>query len=259
MKASNKLLIGLLAVGVLTLVGSTVAFRAEHDQIDFNDPFYGFSSTAVKPFRVLKIEGKAGKIGEIPAPVGMVKPSGNVPDKIYSNTTITVQSGKGFEIRVQKTSNVAFTYRSDGDTLIVQYEPEIFAQSIGPGQAFVDMPFAYINTPFAYILTPSVQTLVVEGATCKVAGLSMEKVAVVATDARVLISRSTIGNLLTTGKRGSLVQTASANRIRTATITSHDSTGFIAERDVFGSILLQSDSNATVKAPASLLRKMMVN
>jgi len=247
MKTSDTLLVSCLIIGILTLVGSTVALRTEHDKIDFTDPFYGYQTTAVKPFKVLRIEGR--KSGLLPlgtAPVGSNGISENPND---SYTTVGIQGGKAFEFRLQKNNKIPFTYRSIGDTLLIRYEPEFYSRRITADEAFS-------SPPFAYIIAPNIQQLIASRTTCKIAGLRTETVSIQAINARLLLSNSTINQLTSTGQRGSIVQTAATNRIHFATITSHDSTSFIAERNVFGSIILQNDSTAIIKIPASLLTKL---
>jgi hypothetical protein len=249
MKTSDKLLISLLMVGLLTLVGSTMALKAEYDTIDFNDPFYGFLSTPVKPFSILKIEGvKQGPSLSGVASIGSV---GGLPNLGDSYTTVGIQAGKTFEIRIHKDNKIPFTHRSVGDTLIIRYEPDFYAGRINADDAFSATSFAYIIAP-----SSSIQMLSATGATCKLSGLAVDKLAITTNHARVLISKSTIERLTAMGQRGSLLQTAATNRISTATITSHDSTGFTAERDIFGSLALQNDSTAILKVPASLLKKL---
>jgi hypothetical protein len=247
MKTSNKLLISLLAVGLLTLVGSVMSLRAEHDKIDFNDPFYGFSSTPIKSFSVLKIEGI--KLGVLSTGAVRIEPGKGPVNSGDSYTTVGIEAGKTFEIRAQKDNKVPFTHRFAGDTLIVRYEPEFYFRRIKGGDAFD-------NKPFVYIIAPSVRTLIATSSTCKLAGFMTDKLAITMTNARVLISKSTISDLTTSGQRGSLLQTAKTNRINKATVASYDSTGFIADHDIFGSLALQNDSTATLKIPASLLKKL---
>ena len=247
MKTSDTLLIGSTLIGLLTLVGSTVALRNEHDKIDFTDPFYGYQTTAVNPYKVLRIEGsKSGILPLGTAPVGSIGISENPND---SYTTVGIQAGKAFEIRVQKSNKIPFTYRSIGDTLLIQYEPDFYSRRITADEAFS-------SPPFIYLIAPSFQKLIASRTTCKLAGLTTENVSIQAANARVLLSKSTVNQLTSTGQRGSIVQIAATNRIHSAMITSLDSTGFIAERNVFDSITLQNDSTAIIKIPASLLTKL---
>ncbi|UHG90521.1 hypothetical protein [Spirosoma oryzicola] len=233
MKTSDKLMVGLLLVGLLTLVGSTVALKAEHDKIDFNDPFYGYSATTIKPFRVLKIE---------------VDSANKQPVK-STQTAISIQVGKSFAIRRQDQSSVPFTYRSVGDTLLVRYKPERIYWHNSTDDLLA-------TKPFAYIIVPSIGGLVANGAICTLTGLNTDSLQITSTNALVRIDKSIIGQLTASGQRGSFLQTASANRIKAATITTCDSTGFTAERDVFGSLSMQNDANTMISLPASLLRKL---
>ncbi|MDB5240368.1 MAG: hypothetical protein JWP57_993 [Spirosoma sp.] len=247
MKTSDKLLISSALISLVTLVGSTMALRREHDKIDFNDPFFGYEATAIKPFTTLKIErSKPGILPPGTALIGSNDVSQN-PNDSYTN--ISIEAGKAYEIRLQKNNKISFTYRYVGDTLLIRYEPEF-----SPMPVAVDKAFA--ASSFAYIIAPTFQALIASRTTCKLAGLTSGHLSISATNARVLLNNNTINQLTSTGQRGSLLQTTAINRIYSATITSHDSTCFMAERDVFGTIHLRNDSTATLKIPASLLKKL---
>jgi len=248
MKTSDKLLLFSLIVCLLTLVGSTVALKAEHDKIDFNDPFYGFVTTPIKPFKVLKIDG--GTIGASPTGIFPSGSAGGPQPTNDSYTSVGIQAGKTVEIRTRQDANIRFTHRMIGDTLLIQYEPEFYPRRISADEAFE-------TTPFLYVIAPSIQGLIATKTTCKLAGLTTDNLAISATNARVCLDNSSINSLIATGQSGSLLQTAATNHIRRATITSRDSTGFVAVRDVFGSLSLQNDSTAVVKVPAALLKKLL--
>lgn len=224
MKTSNKLLIGLFAIGLFTLIGAHTALKAKHDQIDFNDPFYGLASMNLKPFRVLKLEGNnAGLIG--------------------------VQTGKTYEIRLPDEVREQFTFRYQGDTLLLRYTPPSV-----PWQSRANM---YLDAaPAAVILTPTLHTVMTNRISCNVNRLSTDKLTVIQENAGVLLTNSTIGTLTVTDTQGSDLHTKATNRIDTALITSRDSSNLLVERDIFGTLRLQTDSLATVKIPGGLLKKL---
>jgi hypothetical protein len=136
-----------------------------------------------------------------------------------------------------------------GDTLVVRYEPEFHSGLISANDAFE-------AAPFAYIIAPSFQTIVANGSVCKVAGLTTDKLTLAASNARLLISNSTINNLTATGQRRSTLQTTANSQIHTADITAHSGTTFIVDRAIFGSLALHTDSTATLNVPAILLNKL---
>jgi hypothetical protein len=224
MKTSNNLLIALFIIGLFTLIGANFALKIEHDKIDFNDPFYGLSAMDLKPFRVLKLEGNN---------VGLVG----------------VQTGKASEIRLDEKAKELFTFRSQGDTLVVTYKPET-----APWQSRASQNFD--ATPVAVILTPLLQTLFTTKASCNLNKLSTDNLTIIQNGAGVLVTNSTIGSLNVTDSQGSELHTKATNRIGKAVIVSRDSSLFMAERDIFGSITLQTDSLATVKVPGGMLKKL---
>ncbi|UFH57634.1 hypothetical protein [Spirosoma sp. KNUC1025] len=247
MKTSDKLLIGSLVLGLLTLVGSTMALRAEHDTIDFNDPFYGYTSTPVKPFSILKIEGNpSGILPQGTAPIG----SNGITENPYdSYTTLGIQVGTSFEIRTPKANTIKFIHRSVGDTLLIRYEHEFYARRISADEAFA-------APPFAYIIAPAIRQLIASRTTCKLTGLKAETISIQATNARLLLSHSLINQLTSTAQTGSILQISATTHIHAATITSRDSSSFRADGSGFDALKLQNDSTAILKLPASLLTKL---
>lgn len=224
MKTSNKLLIGLFVVALFTLIGANMALKEKHDKIDFNDPFYGLASMNLKPFRVLKLEGNNAGL-------------------------LSVQTGKTPEIRLPDQAREQFVFRYRGDTLLLTYKPASV-----PWQARANM---YLDAaPAAVILTPTLQAVLTDRISCNVNRLSTDKLTIVQQSAGVLLTNSTLGTLTVTNTRGSDLHAKATNRVGTAHITSRDSSNLLIERDVFGSLTLQTDSLATVKVPGGLLEKL---
>lgn len=224
MKTSNKLLFAIFTIGLLTLFGANVALKKEYDKIDFNDPFNGLSTMNLKPFRVLKLEGNN---------VGL----------------ISVQTGKATEIRLDEKAKELFTFRPQGDTLVVIYKPES-----APWQSRASHYFDAM--PVAVFLTPTLQTLITSKASCNVNHLNVDQLTILQENAGVMLTNSTIGTLTVTNTQGSELHTKPTNRVETAFITSRDSSAFKAERDIFGALTLQSDSLAKVNVPGGLLKKL---
>ncbi|MGV3558207.1 hypothetical protein [Larkinella arboricola] len=224
MKTSNKLLIGLFVICLLTLVGANMALKEKHDKIDFNDPFYGLASMSLKPFRVLKLEGNDAGL-------------------------LSVQTGKTYEVRLPDKAREQFTFRYQGDTLLLRYTPPSV-----PWQSRANM---YLDAvPSAVILTPTLQAVITNRISCNVNRLTTDKLTVVQERAGVMLTNSTIGTLTVTDTQGSDLHAKPTNRIGTALITSRDSSNLLVEHDVFGTLTLETDSLATVKVPGGLLKKL---
>lgn len=224
MKTSNKLLIFLFIVGLFTLIGANVALKAEYDKIDFNDPFYDLSAIKLKPFRILKLEGN-------------------------NNGLISVQTGKSSEIRLSDDIKNLVTIRSQGDTLVVVYKPETAPWQSRPNQ--------YFNAiPAATILTPTFSTLITNRISCNLNQVNVDNLAIIQQTAGVLLTNSNIGNLTVTNRQGSDLHTKPTNQVQRAVLIALDSSNIIVERDIFGSLSLQSDSLTTVKIPGGLLKKL---
>ncbi|MFC5407990.1 hypothetical protein ACFPMF_01625 [Larkinella bovis] len=226
MKTSNKLLITLFVVGLLTLVGANVALRAEYDQIDFKNPFYGLSTQKIQPFRVLKLEGDKTGVG-----------------------LLSVQTGNTFEIHLPDKSKHQFTYQSNGDTLTIRYRPENGAGKSRPSYSFT-------SSPAAVIVAPALEALYTTQISCSLNKVETGNLVLVQKNAGVLLSNSTIGNLTVSNTEGSDLHTRAINQIKTAQITASDSSTVLVERDIFGSLTLETDSLTTVKLPGGLLKKL---
>ena len=226
MKTSNKLLIALFTIGFLTLIGTNVALRAEYDKIDFNDPFHGLSTLTIKPFRVLKLEGSKTGFG-----------------------LLSVQTGEKYGIHLPDKNKADFTFQSKGDTLIIRYHP---ANDLWQSRAY----YKFDSNPVAIIMTPTLQALHTRQISCILKNVKTDNLTIVQENAGIMLTNTTIENLTVTDKQGSELHTKPTNRIGTALIISHDSSAFLAERDIFGSLSLKTDSLATVKIPGSLLKKL---
>ncbi len=201
-----------------------MALKEKHDKIDFNDPFYGLASMSLKPFRVLKLEGNNAGL-------------------------LSVQTGKKSEIRLPDRAREQFTFRYQGDTLLLRYTP----LSV-PWQSRANM---YLDAvPSAVVLTPTLQAVMTNRISCNVNRLTTDKLTVIQESAGVLLTNSTIGTLTVTDSRGSDLHTKATNRIGTALVASRDSSNLLVERDVFGTLTLETDSLATVKLPGGLLKKL---
>ncbi len=247
MKTSNCLLMGLLSAILLALIGSTFALKAQHDSIDYNDLFYGYTQEPVAGFSVLCIEG----LGHERRPTG-VNPSDQsyfraLPPDRY--TTLGLHGGRTFQLRVLKGTKVPYTLHPRGDTLLIRFEAQFYPETL-KGEA----PFT--RQPFAYIIAPAVHSLVVKGATCIVSHLTGSDFTISSTDARVLLRHSRISRLSATSQQGSLLQTAASNHLQRALLVGRDSAAFVFDRDVFGALALRLDSTTTLKASASVFRKV---
>lgn len=224
MKTSNKLLIALFTFGLLTLIGANVAIKNQHRQIDYNDPFYGLSSTALKPFRILKLEGNsAGLLG--------------------------VQTGKSYEIRLPEQVQDLFTYQTKGDTLIVRYHPKRRSTNQRPSQGFGE-------SPEAVILTPTLQMLLTDQVSCNLNHVNTEKLTVIQKKSGVLLTNSSIQTLTVTDSQGSDFHARTTNQIGSANVISRDSSSFQVDSDIFSTLDFHTDSLALVKMPGGLLKRI---
>ncbi|GAB3899379.1 hypothetical protein GCM10028803_20420 [Larkinella knui] len=224
MKTSNKLLIAFFTIGLLTLIGANVALRKEYDKINFSDPFYGLTSVSIKPFRVLKLEGNSAGL-------------------------VSVQTGKVSEIRLPDKDRDLFSYRLNGDTLVFSYKPKSV-----PWQSKANQYFD--AAPAAVILTPKLETLLTTRVSCNLNQLTADQLQIVQDNSGILLTNSSIGKLTVLDQKGSELHTKPTNRVGNATVVSRDSSVFMVERDIFGSLTLETDSLGKVTIPGGLLKKL---
>jgi len=92
MKTSNRLLIALLTVTLAAILSSNLVLKAEYEKIDFKDPFYGYQTAKLPPFKVVKLSG--GHAG-----------------------LIQLQPGTAYEVRVSAKDSNEVKWQVRNDTL----------------------------------------------------------------------------------------------------------------------------------------------
>jgi hypothetical protein len=227
MKTSNRLLIALLAVTLAAILSSSLVLKAEYEKIDFKDPFYGYQTAQLPPFKAVKLSG--GHAG-----------------------LIQLQPGTSYEVRVSAKDSNQVKWQVRNDTLELSY--------LWTGQPyFYRVGDALHQPPVAYIFAPKLQAILAQGSTCKLKDWKEADWVLYHEGQRsaMLLSNNTIRSLSATVQRNGYLQIDPANRINTAQVQVNDSSSFLVQQDVFGSVDIHADSLAGVQLPGALLKRLM--
>lgn len=230
MKTSLKLLVGLCAAVMLTIIGAGWSFRQQYDQLDHADPFAQYAKQALPAFRVLKITGTPGEV-------------------------FLVQPGTAANLRVRTVDQPLVTFRSIGDTLLIRYVSRVGDPGDDNG---TQAGSALRGEPIAVVSVPTLQTVVVEKTNCKLANWQLASLTLTQTGPNGVtgLANMTIGTLQATVSGGSLLKTGEKNAIGQATVTVKDRASFVVAETSVTSLTLRADSAATVTLPGNLLRRM---
>ena len=226
MKTSNRLLGVLLALTLFAILGSNLVLKAEYDQIDFKDPFYGYSRESATPFKVVRLQGG------------------------YS-FLVQVQPGKDFEVRLSEREKSFVKWQVRGDTLELTFSLE-------------DNPFyyraadAFNHRPVAYISAPELKAVHSYGSTCKLTGWQHARWILTQQGFKsgMLLKDNLIDTLSAVVQQGGLLQVDSDNRIGKTRVQVIDSSSFVVRKDVFKEVQIQADSTASVNLPGTLFLKL---
>ncbi len=230
MKNSNLLLLGLLSFLFVAMIGIDFSLKNKFEQIDRNDPFYGYSKDTLKPFKYVKLTG--------------------------TNFILTqIQPGKQFQIRKSKfegyVGNSTLKWEVVSDTLFVSYEK---GKDYNP---YFDVYQALNQGVGIYIIAPKLSGVNSDGIVCKVKGWSSEDFSVVQSGSGMHLSDNSFANLDILSQKRGYVSVLIDNNLGQTSVQVRDSSTFQADKNVFKSFRMQADSAAALTIPGSLLQKSM--
>lgn len=227
MKNSNKLIVGLLIAMILGIFSTNLVLKAEFDKINFKDIYHNYSQESLPSFKAVRLEGSYGGLFQI-------------------------QQGNESEIRILDGNINHLKWHVSGDTLILFYNNDWKPYNYRPGDAF---NFA----PTAFITSPHLQSLYAKGVNCKITGweemewdLKQE-----GNNSGMLLSDNEIEKLSVNLEQGGLLAIGSRNDIKNANFHIQDTSSFVIEKDVFKTLVIKSDSSASIKIPGSLYHKFV--
>ena len=226
MKTSNILLITLFSLTLLVLVGSNLVLKAGYDRIDKSDPLWGYRKESPKPFKYVKLQGKAFGMTEISAGKEYKITAG--PDKKY------------------------YDWKVVGDTLIFNYHRDWELSA----------PFsedALGMNPNFYITAPEIKTITSQNVPVRIKNWKSGDLLINMNKGALLISNSTIDNLNTNVHSGGFVKFESSNILGNVTVQVKDSSSLKVETDIFKSFKANVDSNTHINLPGSLYKDVAGN
>lgn len=226
MKTSNKIFASLLSLLLLLVIGTNLVLKAEYDNIDFNDPYHGYSRQQIQPFRVVRLAGS------FPGVVKLIK-------------------GNGYSVNVWQSHQPRLQWNLKGDTLEINYNDLNATQ----GSGLVKKEQGYLSTPMLFVTAPSLRAVETSSMTY-LSGWQEEALEVTAFVNDVYLEDNSIQRLSLSHQQGSQVTIRSGNKISNALIALRDSSGLVADQDVFDSIRVSNDQTARINVPMSVLLKM---
>lgn len=226
MKTSNKLLILLFALSIFLMIGSGFSLKAKFEKIDRKDPYFGYSSDLVKPFKYIKLTGN-----------------------FFGYTQI--EPGKKFEVRMSDFRSYSnrpdITWKVIGDTLNVNYKTS-GQQSSYNGNIF-------IGAPHVYIIAPELSGVHSIGLMSKIQGWKNGAFSVEQKGHGVLFSNNHFSDLSINVQSGGNVKIEGQNLLGNTSVLVKDSSNLTADKDVFKTFGMKIDSAAYVSLPGSLVTK----
>ncbi|WP_439555868.1 hypothetical protein [Dyadobacter sp.] len=223
MKQSNIFLIALFSLTFLVLLVSNLILKAEFEQIDRNDPFYGFRKETVKPFKYVKLGGKTFGLTEI-------------------------SQGDKFELMASPEQKY-YDWKIKGDTLVFNYKREW--EQYGP---FTEQTFNI--APNFYITAPGIKTITADNVPLRVKNWKNGDLAISVKNGVLLLSDNAIKNLDTDVSSGGLIKFGGVNSFEKVNIQVRDSSRLKVEKDVFKSFNAEIDSLAHIELPGKLYPKL---
>lgn len=225
MKTSNKLILGLAFLGLSGLVAFNAALKADLTRINPKDPLSMLETRPLKPFRVVRIEGR-------------------------NDLLVGLASGPDFAFRSQRNASEEVSYRMQGDTLVVH-----LSQNNGYR---ADAGSYFSSSPHILIQAPRLTAVDVNGATVKLMNWQLDSLTAVVRDSAggLALAESRIGRLNATVRTTALLQTGHSVRLGDTRIQVRDRARFAAEADRFDKLTLTVDSTAHVDLPGALLSKL---
>lgn len=229
MKTSNLLLIGLLSFLFVAMIGVDFTIKNAFENIDRNDPFYGYSRDTMKPFKYVKLVG--------------------------DNFTLTqIQPGEQFEIRSMKfsesTTRFSVKWEVQSDTLYVKFE-----RSIDNYVPFFNIESELTQKPGIYIFAPELSGVSSEEIICKLKGWPHGDFSVVQSGRGMHLVDNSFDNLSILSRKRGYVAVLSDNHLLNITVQVRDNSVFRVDKNVFKSFQIQADSTAAVTLPGNLLNK----
>ena len=221
MKASNILLTAIFSFIFLASIGSNLILKNEYDKIDRTDRFSEYDKEALKPFKYVKLQGKA---------IGLT----------------AIQQGTSYEMRII-VDHKYLSWKNVGDTLEVTYKRDWNGAKIGPDRLSESTPSIYIMAPKISGVTSVENNYLLKG--WKNSDISLHQ-----NNGVIMLSDNYLNNLTARLYSESYLRIDGSNKINNSNIEVRDSSTLHVEKNIFKSFHTSFDSSAVITLPGSLIK-----
>jgi hypothetical protein len=223
MKTSHILFLTTISLFVAFTLGINWVLKSEFEKIDKTDPYVGFSSHPLKPFKYVKLHGSGFGLTEI-------------------------RTDKAPEIKMIIEPKY-IDWKVANDTLTIFYKNDWKRNNMIIGADYEARPSIYVFTPtLAGITSDQIRTRVMR---VKTPRLDIHQ-----NGDGMLLMRSEIQEIKVDVKNNGYLRFHAFNNPLNADITVTDSSSFQSDKDIFKHLSASIDSTAHLNVPGSVVRKL---
>ncbi|MGX5852508.1 GIN domain-containing protein [Dyadobacter jiangsuensis] len=223
MKTSHILFLTTLSLFIAFTLGINWVLKGEFDKIDKTDPYVGFSSHPLKPFKYVKLHGMGFGLTEI-------------------------RTDKAPELKMIIEPKY-IDWKVANDTLTIFYKPDWKRNNMVIGGDYESRPSIYVFTPeLAGITSDQIRTRVMRA---KTPHLDIHQ-----NGDGMLIMRSEIPEIRADVTSNGYLRLHGSNSPMNADIQVADSSSFLSDKDIFKRLNASIDSTAHLNVPGSVVKKL---
>ena len=228
MKTSNKFLLSLTFLILMTLIGNALVLKQEYDKLDLNDPFFGYQKESLSSFSGIDLNGTL--VGNL---------------KIIPGDSFNIYYGKGYKDRVN--------WHIAGDTLKMDFVDEWRHSRSQPSP---DDFFDWRSRIF--IVTPSLKFLNSRDIVSQLENFELKDltIAINGKGSGILLRDNAIDRLNLTSHDSSVSLISQSNKVETALIDMTSNSKLTLELTQIDSLKIKYDSTTVLSMPGVLLKRL---
>lgn len=223
MKTSHTLFLTTISFFIAFTLGINWVLKDEFEKIDKTDPYVGFSSHPLKPFKYVKLHGNSFGLTEIRT------------DKAPELKMII--NPKYIDWKVAK------------DTLTIFYKPDWKRNNQVIGDD-------YEARPSIYVFTPELAGITSDQVRSRIMGAKTPHLNIQQNGDGMLIMRSEIPEIKADIKNNGYLRFGGSNSPLNAEVIVADSSSFQSDKDIFKHFNASIDSMAHLNVPGSVVKKL---
>jgi hypothetical protein len=221
MKISNLIILSVISLFFLGTLGTNLALKKEFDKIDKDDPTYGFSKEALKPFRYIRLQGSGFGVTEI-------------------------RRGPATQIQTI-VEHKYIDWKVSNDTLIVNYKADW-----NKANEFGDVT----GKPSVYISSPQIAAISSDMIRYRIMKSSFDDLTLDQKGLQVMLLASSVKNLRVKVTSGGSFRLDGKNDLGDTSFEIRDSSSLEIDKDKFASLKTRIDTTAIVQVPGHLINAM---